>query len=83
MTKINVGTIGHVDHGRTTIIAAIASVLAGMDKTLVIEDDRPAMYITAAPRIPDPIDCFRPYDHRKSKGDKKRAKSERRKKWGI
>src|SRR6478609_5855013 len=27
-THANVGTIGHVDHGKTTLIAAIATVLA-------------------------------------------------------
>ena len=26
---VNVGTIGHVDHGKTTLTAAITSVLAG------------------------------------------------------
>ena len=26
---INVGTIGHVDHGKTTLTAAILAVLAG------------------------------------------------------
>ena len=27
-THVNVGTIGHVDHGKTTLTAAICSVLA-------------------------------------------------------
>jgi elongation factor Tu len=26
---VNVGTIGHVDHGKTTLTAAITSILAG------------------------------------------------------
>lgn len=28
-THVNIGTIGHVDHGKTTLTAAITSVLAG------------------------------------------------------
>ena len=27
-THVNIGTIGHVDHGKTTLTAAITSVLA-------------------------------------------------------
>ena len=27
-THVNVGTIGHVDHGKTTLTAAICAVLA-------------------------------------------------------
>ena len=27
-THVNVGTIGHVDHGKTTLTAAIATVLS-------------------------------------------------------
>ncbi len=27
---VNIGTIGHVDHGKTTLTAAITKVLAGM-----------------------------------------------------
>ncbi|NLK85760.1 MAG: elongation factor Tu, partial [Aeromonadales bacterium] len=27
-THVNVGTIGHVDHGKTTLTAAISNVLA-------------------------------------------------------
>ena len=30
---VNVGTIGHVDHGKTTLTAAITSVLAKTGKT--------------------------------------------------
>ena len=26
---VNIGTIGHVDHGKTTLTAAISSVLSG------------------------------------------------------
>ena len=29
---VNVGTIGHVDHGKTTLIAALAAVLANVGK---------------------------------------------------
>ena len=29
---VNIGTIGHVDHGKTTLTAAITSVLAGEGK---------------------------------------------------
>ena len=29
---VNVGTIGHVDHGKTTLTAAITKVLAGKGK---------------------------------------------------
>ncbi|HKV45607.1 MAG TPA: GTP-binding protein, partial [bacterium] len=29
---VNVGTIGHVDHGKTTLTAAITGVLASMGK---------------------------------------------------
>ncbi|HJS74034.1 MAG TPA: GTP-binding protein, partial [Vicinamibacteria bacterium] len=31
---LNVGTIGHVDHGKTTLTAAITKVLAKSDKTI-------------------------------------------------
>ena len=31
---VNVGTIGHVDHGKTTLTAAITKVLAGKDGKL-------------------------------------------------
>ncbi|MDX1502665.1 MAG: GTP-binding protein, partial [Thermoanaerobaculia bacterium] len=31
---INVGTIGHVDHGKTTLTAAITKVLASKDASL-------------------------------------------------
>ena len=30
-THVNVGTIGHVDHGKTTLTAAITTVLARQD----------------------------------------------------
>ncbi|HWR82091.1 MAG TPA: GTP-binding protein, partial [Candidatus Deferrimicrobium sp.] len=32
---VNVGTIGHVDHGKTTLTAAITMVLARKSKTVV------------------------------------------------
>ncbi|MBP5210040.1 MAG: elongation factor Tu, partial [Clostridia bacterium] len=31
---VNIGTIGHVDHGKTTLTAAITKVLALKDKTI-------------------------------------------------
>ena len=33
---VNVGTIGHVDHGKTTLTAAIATVLAREMKSLLV-----------------------------------------------
>ena len=37
---VNIGTIGHVDHGKTTLTAAITMVLAksGMAKEMKYED---------------------------------------------
>ncbi len=35
---VNVGTIGHVDHGKTTLTAAITKVLAKNDKTVQVRD---------------------------------------------
>jgi len=35
---INIGTIGHVDHGGTTLTAAIASVLANNGYTKAFSD---------------------------------------------
>lgn len=32
---VNIGTIGHVDHGKTTLTAAISTVLAKKDKRLL------------------------------------------------
>lgn len=32
MNKVNVGTIGHVDHGRTTLGAALAGVIADAEE---------------------------------------------------
>ena len=37
---VNVGTIGHVDHGKTTLTAAITSVLAGMGKSKAMAYDQ-------------------------------------------
>ena len=34
LPNVNVGTIGHVDHGKTTLTAAITKVLAGKDGSL-------------------------------------------------
>ena len=31
---VNVGTIGHIDHGKTTLTAAITKVLASQDPTV-------------------------------------------------
>jgi hypothetical protein len=40
--KVNIGTIGHVDHGKTTLTAAIAEVIANSkDKSVVIVDSLP------------------------------------------
>ncbi|MEN9219418.1 MAG: GTP-binding protein, partial [Thermostichales cyanobacterium GMQP_bins_62] len=36
---VNVGTIGHVDHGKTTLTAAITSVLAAQGKALARKYD--------------------------------------------
>src|SRR6187399_3180722 len=35
---VNVGTIGHVDHGKTTLTAAITKVLAKHDKNVQVRD---------------------------------------------
>jgi len=35
---VNIGTIGHVDHGKTTLTAAITKVLALTDKTIEVKD---------------------------------------------
>ena len=39
---VNVGTIGHVDHGKTTLTAAITSVLAekGLAEARAYDSDR-------------------------------------------
>jgi elongation factor Tu len=34
---VNIGTIGHVDHGKTTLTAAISAVLASKDKTVQLK----------------------------------------------
>jgi elongation factor Tu len=34
---VNIGTIGHVDHGKTTLTAAITKVLALADKTIEVK----------------------------------------------
>ena len=34
---VNIGTIGHVDHGKTTLTAAITKVLAMSDKNIVVK----------------------------------------------
>ena len=46
---VNVGTIGHVDHGKTTLRAAITTVLAKMAK----ED-----FGTAMPKTSYPAELF-------------------------
>ena len=38
--NINVGTIGHVDHGKTTLTAAITKVLAKNDKAKFVAYDQ-------------------------------------------
>lgn len=40
-TRHKLGTIGHVDHGKTTLTAAITSVLADTGKSPIIVDDDP------------------------------------------
>ncbi|MCM2343488.1 MAG: GTP-binding protein, partial [Alphaproteobacteria bacterium] len=37
---VNIGTIGHVDHGKTTLTAAIATVLSkkGLSKAMKYDD---------------------------------------------
>ena len=37
---VNVGTIGHVDHGKTTLTAAITKVLAGMGQAQSLAYDQ-------------------------------------------
>jgi hypothetical protein len=83
MDKINAVTIGHAGHCRASVVAAISLVHAKHDKSIVTESDMPVMHIKTQPMIPDPIDYSRAYDHRKSKGDKHRQRSERKRKWGI
>ena len=34
---VNIGTIGHVDHGKTTLTAAITKVLAGKNGNQAVE----------------------------------------------
>jgi dethiobiotin synthetase len=75
-----VGTIGHVDHGKTTLTAALL-LLAARAGVNAIEMKPEVIYITA-PQI-EPIDRSCVHYHRKSKGDKRRDRSERRRKWGI
>jgi elongation factor Tu len=43
---VNVGTIGHVDHGKTTLTAAITNVLA---KRVLAKKSRIMILLTAAP----------------------------------
>ena len=33
---VNVGTIGHIDHGKTTVTAAITKVLHTKNKTIAV-----------------------------------------------
>ncbi|MCG6926234.1 MAG: elongation factor Tu, partial [Acidobacteria bacterium] len=35
---VNIGTIGHVDHGKTSLTAAITKVLAGMDPKVQVRE---------------------------------------------
>ena len=37
---LNIGTIGHIDHGKTTLTAAITKVLAGQGLATYIPSDR-------------------------------------------
>jgi translation initiation factor 2 gamma subunit (eIF-2gamma) len=79
MSKINVGTIGHVDHGKTTITAALMLALANTEFEVI--DRQTPIYITKMPDFPEPVFCGDV--HKKSKGEKKRERHERRRKWGI
>lgn len=79
MEKINVGTIGHVDHGKTTLTAALTRVCAESWGGNSI--DAKPIVIRKLHGIDDPIFCRD--IQRKSKGDKRRDRSERRRKWGI
>ncbi len=37
-THVNIGTIGHVDHGKTTLTAAITMILARKNKKIQVRD---------------------------------------------
>jgi len=78
--KINVGTIGHVDHGKTTITAALMLALANTGHEVVEVEAKPIEIINIQ-SFDEPIFCRD--IQRKSKGEKRRDRSERRRKWGI
>ena len=40
---VNIGTIGHVDHGKTTLTAAITKVLAHQHGSRRIRDGQPSL----------------------------------------
>ncbi len=61
---MNVGTIGHIDHGKTTLAAALAKALANMPQIELKE--------AKAPR--DELQSPR---QRKSKGEKRRQRKGR------
>lgn len=79
MSKINVGTIGHVDHGKTTITAVLTRVF--LDGYSDKSADYKPIVITPLRGFDDPVFCRD--IQRKSKGDKRRERAERRRKWGI
>lgn len=80
MTKINVGTIGHVDHGKTTVAAALMLALA--NNPSVPSDPEPVMVRYAKVPELEPKHCMG-WNTKKSKGDKHRDRAERRRKWGV
>ncbi len=49
---VNVGTIGHVDHGKTTLTAAITKVLADKEIVKCMFIDEPEILDTAIEKIP-------------------------------
>ena len=59
----NIGTIGHVDHGKTTLTAAITKVLAGKGQAVFKAFDRSTMPLksaSAASPSPPPTSNMRP-----------------------
>ena len=47
---VNIGTIGHVDHGKTTLTAAIVAVLSGKNKNLTDEQKHRLREKAASPK---------------------------------
>jgi translation elongation factor EF-Tu-like GTPase len=55
---VNVGTIGHVDHGKTTLTAAIATVQAakGLCEAISYDRGRQGLGIAGSPRLDEDSD---------------------------